>query len=154
MEVPRLGVELKLLLPAYATATAIATATWDPRRVWDLHHSSWQLRILNPLRDWTCILMNTSQVHDTLSHSGNSIHWQFKWSRFYPDWQPSMEGVCRYYFISGKLTRQLILLPWLLVVKKRGQGQVAGRGRGRVWIQNPLCLQRCVPPFHLSASVF
>ena len=47
MEVPRLGVESELQLPAYTTATA----TPDPSRVWELHHSSWQWGILNPLRD-------------------------------------------------------------------------------------------------------
>uniref|UniRef100_A0A8D1I8Y3 Uncharacterized protein n=1 Tax=Sus scrofa TaxID=9823 RepID=A0A8D1I8Y3_PIG len=45
MEVPRLGVELELQLPAYATATAMP----DPSCVWDLHYSSQQHRILNPL---------------------------------------------------------------------------------------------------------
>ena len=34
MEVPRLGVELELQLPAYTTATE----TWDPSRICDLHH--------------------------------------------------------------------------------------------------------------------
>ena len=32
----------------------------------ELHHSSWQCQILNPLsktRDWTCVFMDTSQVH-------------------------------------------------------------------------------------------
>ena len=61
MEVPRLGVESELQLLAYATATA----TWDPRHICDLHHSSWQCQILNPLseaRDWTCILVDTSQI--------------------------------------------------------------------------------------------
>ena len=42
-EVPRLGVESKLQLPAYATATAV----WDLSHVFDLHHSSRQHRILN-----------------------------------------------------------------------------------------------------------
>ena len=62
MEVPRLGVESELQLPAYTTAIA----TQDPSHLCDLHHSSQQRRILNPLsktRDWTCILMDTSQVH-------------------------------------------------------------------------------------------
>ena len=45
MEVPRLGVESALQPPAYATARA----TWDPSRIRDLHHSSWQRWILNPL---------------------------------------------------------------------------------------------------------
>jgi len=62
MEVPRLGVKSELQLPAYTTATA----TPDPSRVCDLHHSSPHSRILNPLseaRDRTCILMDTSQIH-------------------------------------------------------------------------------------------
>ena len=71
MEFPRLGVKLELQLPAYTTATA----TWDPSHVFDLHHSSWQRPILNPLseaRDRTCILMDTSQILNLLSHNGNS----------------------------------------------------------------------------------
>ena len=47
MEVPRLGVELKLQLPACATATA----TLDPSHIFDLQLSSWQCRILNPLSE-------------------------------------------------------------------------------------------------------
>ena len=61
MEVPRLGVESELELPAYTTATA----TWNPSHVCDLHHSSQQRWILNPLievKDQSCILMDTSQV--------------------------------------------------------------------------------------------
>ena len=61
MEVSRLGVELELQLPAYTTATAMA----DPSRVCDLHRSSRQHWILNPLskaRDRTCNLMDTSQI--------------------------------------------------------------------------------------------
>ena len=61
MEVPRLGAELKLQPLAYATATA----TLDLSHTCDLHHSSKQRRILNPLnkaRDWTQIFMDASQV--------------------------------------------------------------------------------------------
>ena len=61
IEVPRLGVESELQLPAYATATA----TQDPSRVCSLHHSSRQCRILNPLseaRDQTCNLMVPSRI--------------------------------------------------------------------------------------------
>ena len=43
MEVPRLGVESELQLLSYATATQ------DPSRICNLHHSSQQLQILNPL---------------------------------------------------------------------------------------------------------
>ena len=56
MEVSRPGVQSELWLPAYTTATA----TWDPKHVWDLHHSTWQCQILNPLieaRDLTHNLM-------------------------------------------------------------------------------------------------
>ena len=61
LEVPRLGVELELQLPAYATATAMQ----NPSHVCDLHHSSQQHQILNPLseaRDWTHNLMVPSWI--------------------------------------------------------------------------------------------
>ena len=59
MEVPRLGDESELKLLAYTTAT------WDPSRICDLHHSSWQCWILDPLseaRDQTQVFMDPSQV--------------------------------------------------------------------------------------------
>ena len=55
-------VESDLKLVAYATATA----TPDLSHVCDLHHSSWQCRILNPLseaRDRTQVLMDPSPVN-------------------------------------------------------------------------------------------
>ena len=61
MKFPRLGGESELQLLAYATATAMP----DLSRICDLHHSTWQRQILNPLseaRDWTHILMGTSQI--------------------------------------------------------------------------------------------
>ena len=61
MEVPRLGVKSELQLPAYTTATAKP----EPSCICDLHHSSQQCRILNPLneaRDRTFVLMDTSQI--------------------------------------------------------------------------------------------
>ena len=61
MEVPKPGVESELQLPAYTTATE----TWDPSLVCDLHHSSRQCQILNPLseaRDRTHILTDPSQI--------------------------------------------------------------------------------------------
>ena len=64
MEVPRLGVQSALLLPAYTTATAMQ----DPSRICDLHHSSWQHQILEPLseaRDRTRNLMVPSQFVST-----------------------------------------------------------------------------------------
>ena len=46
MEVPRLGVKLELQLPAYTTATAVLVRSL----VCNLHHSSQQRWIPNPLR--------------------------------------------------------------------------------------------------------
>ena len=57
MEVPRLGVQSELQLPAYTTATA----TPDLSHICNLHHSSQQCQIPNPLseaRDRTHILMD------------------------------------------------------------------------------------------------
>ena len=45
MEIPRLGGELELQLLAYTTVIA----AWDLSVVCDLHHSSQQHGILNPL---------------------------------------------------------------------------------------------------------
>ena len=47
MEVPGLGLESELFLPAYATATA----TLDLSHICDAHHSSRQRWILNPLSE-------------------------------------------------------------------------------------------------------
>ena len=61
MEVPRLGIQSELQPPAYTTATA----TQDPSHVYDLHHSSRQHQIINPLskaKDQICILMDVSQI--------------------------------------------------------------------------------------------
>ena len=71
MEVPRLGVELELQPPGYATATAMP----DPSPVCKLHHNLGQRWILNPLskaRDQTHILMFSSHVLNLLSHNRNS----------------------------------------------------------------------------------
>ena len=60
MEVHRLGVKLEPQPPAYATAMP------DPSGACDLHHSSQQCQILNPLsetRDRTRVLMDASRIH-------------------------------------------------------------------------------------------
>ena len=59
MDVPSLGVQSELELSATATAMS------DPSQICDLHHSSWQHEILNPLskvRDRTYNLMVPSQI--------------------------------------------------------------------------------------------
>ena len=66
MEVPRLGVKSELQLPAYATATATVL---DPSHICDLHPSSQQRQILNPLnkaRDGTQNLMVPSWIVSAL----------------------------------------------------------------------------------------
>ena len=60
-EILRLGVESELQFTAYLTATA----TQEPSLISDLHHSSWQHWMVNPLseaRDRTCHLMVPSQI--------------------------------------------------------------------------------------------
>ena len=64
VEILKLGVESELQLPAYTTATAMP----DTSCVCDLHHSSWQLQILNLLskaRDQIRNLMVPSQIVST-----------------------------------------------------------------------------------------
>ena len=71
MEVLRPRVEAELQLLAYTTATA----TRDLSCIFDLCCRLQQRWILTPLseaRGGTCILMDTSQVPNPLSHSRNS----------------------------------------------------------------------------------
>ena len=72
-EVPRPRVELELQLQAYTTDLATGSEQHlqpTPELM--------ATQILNPMskaRDWTCILMGTSQGHSALSHNGKSQHW-------------------------------------------------------------------------------
>ena len=77
MEVPRLGVQSELQLPAYARATAMP----DPSHICDLHHSSQQHQILNPLskaRDLTHNLMFPSQIRFKCTMTGIAKYSFFK----------------------------------------------------------------------------
>ena len=61
MEVLRLGVKSELQLPTYTTAVA----TQGLSLIFNLHHSSRQCQILNPLKEATVrthILMDTSWI--------------------------------------------------------------------------------------------
>ena len=72
MEVPRLGVESELQLPAYTTATAMQ----DPSCIFDLYHSSQQHQILNPTewgQDQNCNLMDTSWVRFCWATMGTPV---------------------------------------------------------------------------------
>ena len=80
MEVLQLGVELELQLPAYSTAMA----TPDLSHACNLHPSSWQGWILNPLRearDQTHILVITSWVCYCWATMGTPLFFFFLLSR-------------------------------------------------------------------------
>ena len=74
IEVPRLGVESELELLAYAAGRSEPkSAMPDLSCIYNLHHSSWQGQILNPLnksRDRTYILLDTIQVHNHCATTG------------------------------------------------------------------------------------
>ena len=77
MEVPRLGGQSELQLPAYETAAAMQ----DPSRVCNLHHNSQQYLIPDPLseaRDQTRALMDTSRIHFRCATTGTPFCLIFK----------------------------------------------------------------------------
>ena len=67
MEVPRLGVESELHPPAYTTTTAMP----DWSHICNLHPSSQQGQILNPLSSWILVGLFP------LSHNKNSKSFLF-----------------------------------------------------------------------------
>ena len=85
MGVPRLGIQLELQLPAYTTATA----TSDLSHVCDLHHSTQQHRIPNPLseaRDWTCNLMVPNRIHFHCTTMGTPLTTSFTSNMSQMEW--------------------------------------------------------------------
>ena len=75
IEAPRLGVESELQLPAYTTGYA------GSKRVCDLHHSSWQRWILDPLseaRDGTHSLVVSSRICFCCATMGTPIFGLFR----------------------------------------------------------------------------
>ena len=85
MEVPRLGAQSERYLLAYTTTTAVQ----DPSHVYNLHHSSQQGRILNPLskaRDgrhsWACC----PHRHHSHSHWDYGIHTSWRVSECSRSW--------------------------------------------------------------------
>ena len=113
MEVPRLGVESELQLPAYTTATS----TPDQSCVCDFHHSSQQRWILNPLseaRDQTHTLMDTSWVCNPLSHNGNACNSDFcAYPFFLAVLSLEFPSLCLH---SPLVIRCCLLYPWELFV--------------------------------------
>ena len=92
MEIPRLGIQSELQLPAYTTVTA----TWDLSCVCSLHCSLWQHRILNPVSEpgmepsssWILVRFvthwatkGTPSVYLFLWEHLSSIFRSFKWGK-------------------------------------------------------------------------
>ena len=77
MEIPGLGFEPEMQLPAYITDTAMD----DLSCICDIHHSSrqhWILKPQNKGRDWTHILIDNSWVCNLLSHMRTPSWFYFK----------------------------------------------------------------------------
>uniref|UniRef100_A0A8D0NWU8 Neurolysin, mitochondrial n=1 Tax=Sus scrofa TaxID=9823 RepID=A0A8D0NWU8_PIG len=109
MEVPRLGVQSELQLPDYTTASAMLGLSY----ICDLHHSSQQCPILNPVseaRDRTRILMDTSRFR-------------------YPEPQQNSQ----YYIFVLTLDQQkcLIFIPFLTLLRVGGSGILLRMTLGR-----------------------
>ena len=112
----RLGVELELQLPACVTARA----RQDPSRICNLHHSSRQGRILNPLskaRDWTHILKDPGQVCSLLSHERELLEIFFSdretiWGR---TWGRGEMHITMWLLKTIKALLCLIVLPFILL---------------------------------------
>ena len=89
MDIPRLGVQSQQQQLAYSTATAMPDASCNC----GLHHSPWQCRIRSPLneaRDWTCVLMGTSQIRfhwATMGTLGWSILKHYRILDALQDWE-------------------------------------------------------------------
>ena len=74
------GFQARGRIRAIAAGLHQATAAPDPSHVCNLHHSLWQLGILNPLSeagDRTCFLMDASQIHFHWATMGTPIYGVF-----------------------------------------------------------------------------
>ena len=112
VEVLRLEVESELQLPIYTPATAMQ----DPSCICNLHHSSWQCWFLNPLseaRDQTCILMDTSWVHNPLIHNGNSCLFFFVCLFVFLIKVDIIDSLCLYRSNHGTLLPRIHFSGWM-----------------------------------------
>ena len=101
VEVPRLGVQSELQLPAYTTVTA----TPDPSHICNLRHSSQQRQILNLLieaRDRTCNLIVPSQIHFRCTRTGTPV-----FRILYIAWVIVCWCACKFMHISSRTGNQL-----------------------------------------------
>ena len=101
---------------AAAPGFATATATPDLSLACDLHHSSWQCRILNPqnkARDQAQILMDTSQAHYHWAMTGTPCKWHFKFNFSNCSWLGYIHTIgfgFQFSFLSPCLINFLVLV--------------------------------------------
>ena len=120
MDGSRLGIQWELQLPAYA----IATATGDLSHVCDLHHSSQQRQILNPLseaRDRTHHLMVPSRICFCYGMMGIPFFWRILLESRFLDSTPELinSNIWGEIWEAKMLTFHSLLQPWwfILVLK-------------------------------------
>ena len=105
----------------------------ESNHVCDLHHSSGQCQIPNPLseaRDWTCTLMDTSWVCNPLSHDGNSLFFLiFRVEQWWGVWE--------------SWTIQLVCLQNDDMVLKQPESTAGRKGSG-------CCTNRWDPPINIT----
>ena len=131
MEVPRLGVQLELQLLVYTTATAMQV----PSRICDLHHSSGQHWILNPLgeaRDQTHVLMDPSgacgsphgSTMGTLRQAGEGLSTSAvrKWSQPEDAGDGAPDGHWQTVKVPGLMQQRIALSGLRGGLKPRGGG--------------------------------
>ena len=83
MAIPRekAGSQARSQMKAVAADLHHTTAKSDLSQVCKQHYSSWQCQILNPLskaKDWTCVLMDPSQIHFHSTMTGTPCYVTFR----------------------------------------------------------------------------
>ena len=94
LDIPRLGVKSELWLQANTTATAVQ----DPSLICDLHHSSQQHQIPDPLgeaKHRTCFFMDTSQICFRCTTTGIPCVYFFKENPLAPWKRGWFQSWCR-----------------------------------------------------------
>ena len=92
----------------------------DSSHICDLHHSSWQCQILNPLREargQTCILIDASQIHFHWATTGMQVTSSFKrYNKSTAIWVQRITEhlLCAWYSLSAVIKLCLALSTWML----------------------------------------
>ena len=107
-EIPRLGVLLELQLPAYTTAT-----TPDLSCICNLHHSSQQGQILNPLskaRDGTRNLMVPSRIRFCCTTMGTPSFMNILQFSMYNSCASLVKFILRYFILFDAVVNGIVFL--------------------------------------------